>query len=583
MQRPRSRLPALNLTSCFSTKHLHPPGPGTSSSCTAAPAEHSSGKSDIHRTTKLEQWTDTATSRPPDQHAPPHQHQHAIPQGPPQAGTLPQLQHYALSRAPQPPPGSQYNPHANAFNNQPFQHDPNLDAVSAYVAGPPPQAGQVPTSAPHVADSPSQQLIAAASQANELQEKVASARTAADEESDDGDDDDAGPLGDPGAPAPTSDNADNPMPPPPAGTVYLTRDALLKGCNEHARKYGYAMSIKKSSASGSKTIIVCTREGKPMNNHHLSDATRVRRGRVSKRSGCRMKVAGNRIRRINAVGEEEEVWRLRVIEGQHNHGPDETRLNPIHRKMTEEVKEAIVRGLRRGLKIKRIYEELLAQWPDLAATKQDVRNEVGRIRKAEIDLTPHEADAEAIAAEAQRRREAQAAARAAGVAVTESDKTTIAILRVEKSQLEDELKRTREANEGIATAAMRDENEQLKRDNKRLEKELEKLKRDAIASEVRIDELRNTVDRYMMQAMSAGGQAAQNNAHQSQQQQQPQPPQGQGQGGGGAQAMTSQYSGQMNGQPGYGGQYHQQPPQQPQHTPSTRRGGRVAAHAGKYW
>lgn len=423
-------------------------------------------------------------------------------------------------------------------------------------------------------DSPSQQLIAAASQATRLQQE-------ADEDQDEDEADE--PMPDPGAPAPSTNDADNPMPPPPAGTIFLTRDALLKGCNEHARKYGYAMSIKKSSASGSKTIIVCTREGKPMNNHHLTDESRVRRGRVSKRSGCRMKIAGNRIRRTTAAGEEEEVWRLRIIEGQHNHGPDEIRLNPIHRKMTEDVKEAIVRGLRRGLKIKRIYEELLAQWPDLPATKQDVRNEVGRIRKAEVDLTPLEEDAEAIASEAQRRKEAQAAARAAGVSVTESDKTTIAVLRVEKSQLEDDLKRVREANEGIATAAMRDENEELRRQNRKLEKEVEKLKRDAIASEVRIDELRSVVDRYMSQG-TGPGQSGQVTPHGQQPPQQPHPQQqqqqAQTQGQVSPQGMARSYSGQRSQQPHYGGQFQQQPQQ-----PGGRRatGSRVASHNGVSW
>lgn len=339
------------------------------------------------------------------------------------------------------------------------------------------------------------------------------------------DDDDDEPVADPGAPEPTTVDTDNPMPPPPAGSIYASRDDLLRSANTHARQYGYALSIKKSTASGQKSIIVCTREGRPMNNHHLTDETRVRKGRVSKRSGCKMKIAGNRIRRMRDDGMgEEEVWRLRVIHGEHNHGPDDPKMNPIHRKMADEVKEAIVKGLRRGLKVRKIYDELVERWPDLSATKQDVRNEVGRIRKAQVDLTPADEDVEEIRQrqedQAQRQRDG---ARNALPRPNEQDRSVMALLRMEKEALEAEVRTLKEGASRAANAEVNAENARLKSEVETLKKDLDREKKEVEAGKTRLDELRSVVDRYLLQ--NIGGSKGAQTPPQTQQQQQVQQPQ----------------------------------------------------------
>lgn len=379
---------------------------------------------------------------------------------------------------------------------------------------------------------------------------------------------DDGPVTDPGAPAPSTDS--DVMPPPPSGTLHISREALLKAANLHARKYGYALSIKKSTASGQKVVITCTREGRPMNSHHLTDESRVRKGRVSKRSGCRMKIAGNRIKVRRMLrderaetgqrvateeegGPEAEVWRLRVINAEHNHGPDDdARMNPIHRKMSDDVKEAIAVRLMSGLKVVKIFEELASQFPGLTATQQDVRNEVARIRKAKKDLDPETyrrlqderaRERDQIRAFAQqqldegmvhgqqeedRRGLNQVVERepprinAQGrvlshVHPTEQERTAIAILKAEMANLEQENQRLKESGateranaESGRGSALRSENERLKEEIAALKAEVERYKSQIESertskkeAETRLDELRAMLDRYLMGGMGA--------------------------------------------------------------------------------
>lgn len=381
---------------------------------------------------------------------------------------------------------------------------------------------------------------------------------------------DDGPVTDPGAPAPSTGESDAMMPPPPSGTLHISREALLKAANLHARKYGYALSIKKSTASGQKVVITCTREGRPMNSHHLTDESRVRKGRISKRSGCRMKIAGNRIKVRRMVrdervdggqrvatdeegGPEAEVWRLRVINAEHNHGPDDNaRMNPIHRKMSDEVKEAIAVRLMRGLKVVKIWEELASQFPGLTATQQDVRNEVARIRKAKKDLDPDAyrqiqdervREREQIRAFAQqqlddgmvhgqqeedRRGLNQVVEREvprmnsqgrvlSHVHPTEQERTALAMLKAEMVNLEHENRRLKDSGtaesvpaESTARAGLKAENDRLKEENAALKAEVERYKSQIESertskkeAETRLDELRAMLDRYLMGGMGA--------------------------------------------------------------------------------
>ena len=143
--------------------------------------------------------------------------------------------------------------------------------------------------------------------------------------------------------------------------------------------------------------------------------------------------------------------------------------------MTDDVKEAIVKGLRRGLKVRKIYDELIERWPDMTATKQDVRNEVGRIRKAQVDLTPNVEEAEEIRErmEDQARRQREGA-RNALPRPNEQDRSALALLKAEKEALEEEVRQLKEGGDRVATAEVIAENERLKKDVERLTKEVEK-------------------------------------------------------------------------------------------------------------
>jgi hypothetical protein len=100
------------------------------------------------------------------------------------------------------------------------------------------------------------------------------------------------------------------MAPPPAST-HASWQALHDFAQHHASQHGYALSINTTSKTRARIKLACVCYGAPKNTHKLTPATRVRRGRQSHKTGCRMWLEGRR--------QPDGSWLLRVGEPAHNH------------------------------------------------------------------------------------------------------------------------------------------------------------------------------------------------------------------------------------------------------------------------
>lgn len=100
------------------------------------------------------------------------------------------------------------------------------------------------------------------------------------------------------------------MLPPPAST-HSTWQALHDYAQSHASAHGYALSINTTAKNRSRIKLACVCYGAPKNTHKLTPETRVRKNRVSYKTGCKMWVEGKK--------QEDGLWILRVGEPMHNH------------------------------------------------------------------------------------------------------------------------------------------------------------------------------------------------------------------------------------------------------------------------
>ncbi|KAF2865877.1 hypothetical protein BDV95DRAFT_585257 [Massariosphaeria phaeospora] len=100
------------------------------------------------------------------------------------------------------------------------------------------------------------------------------------------------------------------MLPPPAST-HPSWQALHDYAQSHASAHGYAMSINTTAKNRSRIKLACVCYGRPKNTHKLTPETRVRKNRVSYKTGCGMWVEGKR--------QEDGLWVLRVGVPNHNH------------------------------------------------------------------------------------------------------------------------------------------------------------------------------------------------------------------------------------------------------------------------
>ncbi|OAG08407.1 uncharacterized protein CC84DRAFT_1162364 [Paraphaeosphaeria sporulosa] len=113
---------------------------------------------------------------------------------------------------------------------------------------------------------------------------------------------------------------------PPLPSTHPTWQALHTYAQTHASAHGYALSINTTAKNRSRIKLACVCYGAPKNTHKLTPETRVRKNRVSYKTGCKMWIEGKK--------GEDGLWALRVGEGAHNHEGRVTQGWAVQRKRT---------------------------------------------------------------------------------------------------------------------------------------------------------------------------------------------------------------------------------------------------------
>ncbi|KAH4980777.1 hypothetical protein HBI30_027830 [Parastagonospora nodorum] len=98
---------------------------------------------------------------------------------------------------------------------------------------------------------------------------------------------------------------------PPQASTHASWQALHDYAQSHASEHGYALSINTTAKNRSRIKLACVCYGQPKNTHKLTAETRIRKNRVSYKTGCKMWVEGKK--------QEDGTWLLRVGEPRHNH------------------------------------------------------------------------------------------------------------------------------------------------------------------------------------------------------------------------------------------------------------------------
>ncbi|KAL6705801.1 hypothetical protein ACN47E_006439 [Coniothyrium glycines] len=98
---------------------------------------------------------------------------------------------------------------------------------------------------------------------------------------------------------------------PPQISTHFSWQALHDYAQRHASEHGYALSINTTAKNRSRIKLACVCYGQPKNTHKLTPETRVRKNRVSYKTGCKMWIEGKK--------QGDGTWLLRVGEPQHNH------------------------------------------------------------------------------------------------------------------------------------------------------------------------------------------------------------------------------------------------------------------------
>jgi hypothetical protein len=113
---------------------------------------------------------------------------------------------------------------------------------------------------------------------------------------------------------------------PPQSSTHASWQALHDYAQSHASEHGYALSINTTAKNRSRIKLACVCYGQPKNTHKLTAETRIRKNRVSYKTGCKMWIEGKK--------QEDGTWLLRVGEPLHNHAGRPSEGWAVQRKRT---------------------------------------------------------------------------------------------------------------------------------------------------------------------------------------------------------------------------------------------------------
>lgn len=181
------------------------------------------------------------------------------------------------------------------------------------------------------------------------------------------------------APTPTTPlPLGQPIATPPATALKVLHDALIR----HANGLGFA--VAKDSSRPKRQTWVCSRagrynpKGKSAAGHHPSKQRRATTR--SSKTGCPYKVCA-------ALDADAGQWTLAVMCNSHNHGAaDAPAALPQYRRrrLTAEVKRAIIEKSGRGYRPRRILRELQGADPECELVARDISNAVSTYRLTQL-------------------------------------------------------------------------------------------------------------------------------------------------------------------------------------------------------
>jgi MULE transposase-like protein len=157
----------------------------------------------------------------------------------------------------------------------------------------------------------------------------------------------------------------SPLEPPPEG-LYSSKDELVTQCKEHAKQAGYALSILRNDAANKSLVLACVCYGKPLNRWKLTEETRQRPNRSSKKTDCKMNCF---------CKQKDDGWMLEVRVGEHNHVAAPIGTYSAHRPRDATIKERIEQDMWAGCMVRQTQAQLQQQFPGTLLTKRDIFNE----------------------------------------------------------------------------------------------------------------------------------------------------------------------------------------------------------------
>ena len=101
---------------------------------------------------------------------------------------------------------------------------------------------------------------------------------------------------------------------PPREGTYDSKKHLVEQCKAHAKQAGYGISILKTYAVKKSIVLACVCYGRPANKWRVTEQSRQRPNRISKKTGCKMSCVGEKL--------PDGRWSLRIRHGGHNHPSD---------------------------------------------------------------------------------------------------------------------------------------------------------------------------------------------------------------------------------------------------------------------
>ena len=179
------------------------------------------------------------------------------------------------------------------------------------------------------------------------------------------------------------------MPPPPEGE-FADLPALMKACQEHAKRHGYACVTSSNNYKRGIAYVRCDRGGEYVNHWNLTDETRVRKNRTRRLVGCTWKARAKR----TSGG----TWVLTMMNPKHSghSASDSPASHPSQRQLSAEAVEQARQAFRDGESPKEVLALMRARYNE-AITAQDVYNLKAKIHRTDQKVAAAAAEADANA------------------------------------------------------------------------------------------------------------------------------------------------------------------------------------------